>query len=662
MPYNASLDSIIANGVIGKAYRVLTTDLQWPVDGDGNPLDPPFPPGTDGTVPMVTVTAIPDSPAAYASDTFIATDWTDVTALVSSYHYTQDANMPIDQLSLAVPTGWAANDLGLVFREMRVILVQERFTDGTDATDWLNLCWCISDGFAESWTEMHQYTVEAKNVLKLAHLDHLAALEGQIVFQGDTIVYGTQSAPLQMTYLGTDGEVYEFGIITEDGSPLAVYGNWADMPSPQFWALNVPNFPPHRSSLGVITSSGTWPQPVPLAVAGNAMNAIFGDGILRIGVSYCQTPPTGMSPGDADYYDPTKNPPNFSVGLGLAVGAQPTIGCMLSRYALPQGFQDYQGRALPADIRGSTTDGSQTLTVRACTGGLLTVENSNHDIHQVLNLHHGLTVIVHDGSGRQLATTTITPETNYWFYQIQLADITQVIAAGTVITYGNANRVSDVVEQILLRAGYQTRDATQPLYLHAPPNPVLPSDLAQGEIVLPPIVITDDDDYTPLAFLEKLRQEGLIPPNYLPVADAAGQISLQSVQQVFTGDTLIPITAMPVTPGLTHDRTDVNVFTRVVVKGKHLVEVNLCEPGVPYELSGMQFLHAGDFNALHVDDGLAVPNPLSSDGYEAIATRFSGHTSYGQVYLPSLLAPSNGADITQVRPWRATAAAAIGSR
>lgn len=475
---------------------------------------------------------------AYTSATFDASVWTDCTCLVNAYRYTQDANMPIDQLSLSVPASWQSQDMAKVFCEMRVIVVQERYTDGTNETGWVNRCWCLSDGYKEQWAGgTHGYTVEAKDVLKLANLDILGSNAGSVVYQADIIQHGTlaEAGRVTMTDVTPGGttDAYEFAITITGDDGQAILGNWTDDPPPKFWCTNA-----------VDKDQNPWGEPVPMAIGGDAVQAVFGEGVLRVSKSWVHATSDDMNGAD--------HQTDFSLGLGFVyayAATAPIIDCCLSRFARPA-TTDRDGNALPSDI----TDG---LTVVSSSAGLVLLSDT-----VILN---GLTLMLQDGTGLRFATIaggSLTPVST-----VYLKNTSAVIAPDTVVQYGDANRVQDVMTRILLTAGYQQADATLPLYLNPLPAPTLPSGLGSGDIILPPMVIHESDELSPLAFFERLRQEGMIPPNYVLRADASGQVSAKTVTQLYTGGSIIDLTVLPATPGIEYERTDINIFTRAIVHG-----------------------------------------------------------------------------------------------
>lgn len=521
----------------------------WPTDWPDWP--PPWPPWWD---PDYSPTD-PPPPMPYDPDTFDATVWTDVTALVAGYHMSQDATMPIDQLSLNVPADWALQDVKTAFKEMRVILVQEAYvgSDGV-STAWHNVAFAISDGYQEKWDNgLHSYVVEAKDVLKLANLERLAAVAGSAVYQADTIKYGGFGAShFQLTMLRETTDAYEYGVTITGDDGAAVQPNWADRPAPRFWCHNCRD-----------KDNASESEPIPLT--GDAIQAVFGEGIVRVGKTYAH--------GDSDNGGAT----DYSQGLNVEGSTDPDIRGIVYRYAHPAGVEAWPGHAsrymLPPDV----VDG---LHVDASSAGSVTLSANVFPC--------GLTILLRDGTGRRYATVASgTPWTAT--ATLTLTDSSVTIPVGTNVQYGDGNLVRDVLTKILLTCGYQTADATLPFYLHPVTSPTLPVALDGGEIVLPPIVVKSTESLTALGFIERLRQDGMVPPNYVIVADADGHVVVKTVAQLAAGNpAVVPLTVLPATPGMEYERTDINVFTRAVVRGQSRQATDVTQPAAGTTLTDLE--------------------------------------------------------------------------
>jgi hypothetical protein len=513
MPKDTTITSIIASGNIRQRWRVLSIELDWPAG------DPPYVNGD-----YITLPAIPTSPDVYDPETFDAYAWTDISHLVSDYHYSCDSTMPIGQLSMTVPLEWR-QDLGAVFREMRVILVQERYSDGTHTTTWKNRCWCLSDGFNESWVGgmLHSYVVNAKDVLKLANIENIGARTGSLVLQADLVHIGTFASKASLVLVNTATDAYEYAI-TSDGTAVgAIHPNWSDRPGPQFWVTNA------RDKDGTLVTE-------PVSISGDGVQAVFGSGILRIGKNYANT--TSASGGAT----------NFSVGLGIPAGTAPIVVGVLSRFAHPA--DPTVTPALPADVVDS-------LTVATSGAGTVTLSAPVTSV--------GLTLVMRDGTGRRFQTVpSATPGTPT--ATLTLTNSTIIIAPGAAVSYGDANRLRDVIVRLLLPCGYQMADAAAPLYLHMPEVPLIAGQAR--DIILPPQVYLDSEKIKHIGAIARLREEGYIPPNYIVYATDTGQVRARSVTQAALNDAAtIPITAIPINPGLQNERSDIAIVTRMVARG-----------------------------------------------------------------------------------------------
>lgn len=510
MPKDTTITSIIASGNLRQRFRVLTVDLDWP-DGD--------PPYTDGS--YVQVPSIPSTPPVYDPESFDAGEWTDVSALVSDYHYSEDGTTQCGQLTMTVPLGWA-DDLAAVFREMRVILIQEQYSDGTHATGWKNRCWCLSDGYVEAWIAgmLHSYMVNAKDALKLANIDVIGARTGSLVLQADLVRIGTYASKASMVLVNTATDAYEYAVTSDGTDAGAIHPNWSERPGPQFWCTNA------RDKDGNLVSD-------PVAISGRGVQAVFGSGILRVGKNYAHT--SSASNGTSD----------FGVGLGIPEGTDPVIVGVLARFAHPADTTVTPN--LPADV----VDG---LTVEDSDPGTVTLSEPIYSA--------GLTLVLRDGTGRRYQTVATHTTTA----TVSLTNSSITVPVDTPVSYGDANRLRDVLTRIFLECGYQMSDDAAPLYLNEPAVPVIAG--AQRDIILPPQVYQDTDKLTHINAVARLRENGYIPPNYMVTADDSGQIYARSVLQRTVGNSeTIPVTAIPITPGLQYERSDVNTFTRFIARG-----------------------------------------------------------------------------------------------
>ncbi|HOF89690.1 MAG TPA: hypothetical protein PLZ36_16535, partial [Armatimonadota bacterium] len=401
MPRNLTVEDIIASGVEGRAWRVLTCSLAWPAG------EPPFVEGERVSVP-----AIPATPPAYDAATFDADIWTDCTRLVQDFRFNQEGNMPCDQLSLAVPAAWGAA-LAPAFAEMRVVVVQTRHRGSELDTGWTNLCWCLSDGYQESWDgNAHHYVVNAKSVLKLANLEILGARSGRAVYQADLVQVGAFTNRATMTLVATAADAYEYGVVDANG---AVHPNWSDRPAPQFWCTNA------RRADGTLET-----EPVPLATGGEAVQAVFGEGVVRVGTTWAHT--SSAKNGATDY----------GQGLGISEGTDPVIVGLLWRFAHPA-MDDRDDTPVASDV----ADG---LTVIASSAGSVQLSAAVRST--------GLTLVLRDGTGRRYATMATDTTTD----ALTLTNSSITAPVDTAVSYGDANRAADVLQRMLLDCGFQQLD------------------------------------------------------------------------------------------------------------------------------------------------------------------------------------------------------------
>jgi hypothetical protein len=408
-------------------------------------------------------------------------------------------------------------------------LIQEKYSDGTNTTGWINKFWGISDGYSESWNgNQHGYVVNAKNALKMANLEYLGTKTGSIVYQPDTIKVGTNATHYDMDLVNTATDAFEFGVcVTQGDEDTAVHPNWADKPAPQFFCHNA------RDKDGTVST-----EPIPLAIGGSAVNAVFGEGLIRVGITWART--------SSDSNDVT----DYSQGLGLTALEIPDIRCVLYRYAHPEVLEAVTFRT-PLTV---VTDIVEGLHVESSSAGQVVLNTAVST--------HGLTLLLNDGTGKRYHTTT----TGTSSATLTLSNTSVIVPVNTPVTYGDANKLTTIIQRMLLDCGYQQGDSEAALYINTPSVPMIAG--AADDLILPPLVYKDTDKVYPIDALESMRQSGYIPPNYYIRADNDGQIIASSVAQLPALDSgIIEISAIPSNPGIEYDRNDLNIKTRVVARG-----------------------------------------------------------------------------------------------
>jgi hypothetical protein len=587
-----AITAMLQQGGMAKGSRVLTCDPAWPVG------DPPF------TADYVRVPAVPANPPRYATSTFSPSVWTDVTGLVSDYRINQDAGAMCDAATLAIGAEWTTTALAQVFREMRALAIQERYTALGHDTGWFNAFWGFSDGYQESWSERgHSLTVQAKDALKLALLNPLGEGAGVLVCEPDKIAIGgyaeSERVPLALVrYPATEEDAYEYGLtegpagiaasfdavklidndatftsrpdivgmavtiftelnvyyqgtitgITSD-TELVVDGfgasgvncryyiggihiNWADRPGPQAWCTNARK-----------TNGQPEPEQIPVMVGGDAVQAVFGEGVLRVGKVWAESEHAETS---------------YATGLYIPAGTPPVIVATLHRFA-HAAITDRDGVPLASDVR----DG---LTVIDSQPGQVTLSGNV--------VSRGLTLVTRDGTGGRYTTVATDTETD----TVTFTNDAVSVPVGTRVMYGDANLVPDVIFRLLLLCGYQRSDPSRPLYLEIPEIPRFTGEYR--DIALPPLVFKDTDGVAALEAIENLRQQGYLPPNYYVKADENGVIRAQSREQLAADDpAILPIIGIAASPGVDHDRTDSTVVTKVIARGIKRQVTDLLQSG-----------------------------------------------------------------------------------
>jgi hypothetical protein len=557
---------------MGKDWRILTTTLQWPAG------EPPF---ASGKLSVPTL----GTPVVYNELTFSATDWTDVSGLVTNYNYSSGLNNQVDVLSLTIPMDIRSRDLDRCFKSMRVILVQERYYNGALDTDWLNIAYCISTGYASTFERQRGYqswTVNALDVLMLAGLDII----GDKVYQADIVQYGDSVTHFSMALVGNFSDAFEFGLVdsgfhgiaetantttlTDEEATFtdnvigreavlvlpngtfeiahitartattltlspgfsttyedvyyyvgAIHPNWADRPAPQFWSHNV---------------TGET-IPVPLAVAGDALQAVFGEGVFRLSKNYCESAPgTG---GD------------YKQGLGYAEGAIPDVRCHMYRFAQP---------VIPDRLHVNTLSDTYNFTsINSETTGYIQfpIVDSNRI------LRSKLTVILQDGTGRRYTTSGVT-DLGGGVWKLTFTDSSTVIAASTNFTYADCNTASYLVQRLLFESGFQQIDSGAAFYINTPEVPLIGTESVN--ITLPPLQSKEAEGRKRLECLEELKTDNSIVPSWVVRAKADGEIYIENIKQKFglADSAIIPLDHYSAGD---IDRTDMGVFTKVIIYG-----------------------------------------------------------------------------------------------
>ena len=533
MPRNTTLDTILQSRHLITAFRVLTVDVDWPAG------TPPFASGA------VSVPAVPETPDAYSAAGFVAADWTDVSGLVTEYHYGQSIEQQCDVLTLTVPCAWAESDLDRAFRSMRAVLVQERYSGGGADTGWLNVAWCLSTGYAQRWeagSGAQMWTVNALDAQMLAGLDLLGTESGSAVYEPDRVQVGRLSVDDRYTLTMIDDslpDAWEYAVLDADD---AIQPNWAPTPPPQFWVHNVPD----------------ESEPISLAIADDAVQAVFGEGVLRLSKAYARAEPR-TDPGDA---------PDYAIGLGFDELTVPDVRGVVTRYAHPA-ITDRDGNTLAADIAGPLAQAADPPVA-----GQVAVSGDYSALPQ------GLTLLLLDGSGARYLTSSHSYDAGSDLTTFILGNTAALVATGSSVQYGDANRAVDVVRRWLLESGFQVGDNTAAFYAATPAAPQLQG--VDVPLILAPLVFREEEAQTRLQALADLRSAYAVIPSWQTRADAAGQIHTASIQQTFDSATGPNAAILPlwIASDAACDKTDLQVFTRVVARGRARQATDLTLAGV----------------------------------------------------------------------------------
>lgn len=670
MPRNATLESILLTRAVGVSWRVLTVDLGWPTPY----AEPPFAAGA------VSVPAVSDPVPAYAAGSFDPAAWTDVSSLVTTWRYSQQFDLQCDVLSLTVPVSWAEYQLDQAFRSMRLVLLQQRFTGVPGDTGWVNVACCLSNGYQQRWDAeqaTHAWTVNALDVLSLTGLDTLGSETGFAVYEADKVKHGATPSDQRVALALVDdsaADAWEFaitlngkgklsltsisrssnvvtvgvtghGLRAGDGFTIAgvtpstfngtftvatvvnansltfaqtgsnasgsggtllaaIQPNWCATPGPRFWAHDVPG----------------ESNPVPLAIAGDALNAVFGEGVLRLGKTYAYA-----DPGD---------PPVYSEGLGYTAPAVPDVRGALHRYA-HDATTDRGGAVLPSDLAESLTQ-----IANPPVAGAVTVSGDYSHLPQAL------TLLARDGGGGRHLTVSHSVSGGQTTFVLSNSSVE--VATGTALQYGDASRAVDVIRRWLLESGYQVGDSSGFLYAGVPETPQVRGTALP--ILLPPLSYRETDALTRQQAIADLHSQNAVLPSWQTRATADGQVQTTTLQQLADSATgpnadILPIwqaTAAEV------DRTDSEIYTRVIVHGRArqltdwlqdgvtLADVNAAGGGLPTVNGSLQVTLNGTTYTL---TGLALRSGATGQSYN-----FALDTLASPASEPSLKGKQN-------RPW-----------
>jgi hypothetical protein len=542
-------------------YRILCTKLQWP---EGQP---PFSAG------VLSVPEIPATPDKYVEADFVEEDWTDVSNLVEGFSINSTLENPIDVLSLTLKTDVTNQTHYRAFKPMRCILVQCRYSSTTVVVDWITIKWFLSTGATNSVSsEAKQYTVNALDILMLSNINILE----NINLSPDLLAHGSFSTPKQLAVVGITETEYEYGIssgpagvvatggedlayldvaVTEEVvgqqitcvnstgtklsatilgvdeyDPTLIYldgnvaltddhyyigwiePNWCDKPPSYVWFTDVPN----------------QSTKLPCNIAGEYINTVYGEGIVRVSRIYAEAP-SELTDGKYD----------FSFGLGYSSGVPPTLAGVFYRFS----------HTAILDRDGVPTISDQIVSeVVQVNAGSIQVSDT------IPNLTGYITVIINDNTLRQYAVEYTDGDIIY------LKTTGVVCQAGDMVTVYNANYLPDVLKRLMLYSGFQETDNTVPFYIDANEAPEVNGEAVN--ITVPPIVIPLSTEDTPLAAWQDLVSRGFVPPFFSVRSTSGGNIKLWNIK-VDTNNAL----EVPMAMTLDVDATDLNVFSRILVEG-----------------------------------------------------------------------------------------------
>lgn len=139
--------------------------------------------------------------------------------------------------------------------------------------------------------------------------------------------------------------------------------------------------------------------------------------------------------------------------------------------------------------------------------------------------------------------------------------VSEGIEVGDEVQIGDCNRLEDAIRKVMLPIGFQESDPTKPFYLDIQESNV--------EIVIPPLDLALSDQVYPLEVLEQIMEYA--PPNYNMIRLANGGVQFKSI--VVPTD---PIShELNANYSESIDKSDFNLYTRVVGQGLNLSAVNV---------------------------------------------------------------------------------------
>lgn len=597
MALKDKLDTILAQPSVSYSYRILTTKLNWPAG------EPPFSTGYLNVTELVDGNIVRYAPATFDEDdwtdcTYLVNEYhyrqdlnnqCDVLSLtVPCTTRSRDLNKLFQAMRVIVVQERYWNELDDTGWFYRAFCISTGYT--TQMKDAV-----------QSWS------VNALNVLMLTGLDIVGSSTGYQIYKPDQIMVGDYTTYYKLALVGIATDAYEFGIpVGPAGTMGAITANGANYKVPLTFTVFPPNmtestFNPESivgkklicfgangvqhsfTILDYIPAGGlelyeidgttvdtvlyfyiegcqpNWavtPAPqffvsgldgvtgdVPLLTGGEAVQGVFGEGIVRVGKEFCEATP------EPDL--------NFESGLGLDEGEVPNIKGVVYRL-IHKTLTDKNNYTISSDvITGLTTSATAT--------GKFHIADASDLIDKFA--YDGLSIIVEDGSQVIYHTTSITYNLD-GSADINLTNTAAAIASGLPFTYGYANTARELFYQLLMESGLQTTESGKPFYIETVESPTL--DNVEQDILSPPLQYKDSDKVKRLEIFEELRRNYSIPPQYLVGATADGNVYIKNIKQLMDTSTT-PVANLPLVKYFNDveiDRTDMNVYTKVIVTGQ----------------------------------------------------------------------------------------------
>lgn len=426
----------------------------------------------------------------------------------------------VDSMEFSCSESWGYSTLATVFQANDYIIVERRYSDLNGALDtgWVSIGHFLIEGpYGKEVTAEGRkvYKVTCKGITKLLGVDApiLARIEPDKVF----------ISRRDMTDV-TTGIDYKSFRIARPGVTAQYYENISVFPTPKLWA----------SAFTTVGDIVTVSDTIRAKGAEESVQFLYGSGTFRI---------------DTDYF-------NAKV-VDKGLGAPGTMEVEAYRHLTVDDI--YRNMEITDIIK--TTSGPDIIYAGIRVLKADVAINSAEE-------YVGRTLFIQDGTakGYMYRITSFTDATTKWEFGVTsyayegLPDIADDgVAAGDLISIGDANTAAQALTKVFLFAGYQNTDSTKPFYFE-----FVEPDF-DGGVTLPPLKYRDDDSKTWLNIVKDILDA--CPPNFVLYTDTAGITRTANIIQKMIDSEdhdLIKVADYNI------DGSDYGVITRVVARGSLL--------------------------------------------------------------------------------------------